>query len=119
MAEVKQVPLPNMLTMHVHKDPPQLKKYGWPYSKSELPQSPNCSNWDNLSMINPQFEQLRSWWHLQFEDMMAPAPETIPPFREVNHKINIINPGARYTEWWPSCPQALEGQLREKLARYK
>src|SRR5260370_14494301 len=50
---------------------------------------------------------------------MAPAPETLPPFREVNHRINIINSKAQYMERHPTCPQALEGQLREKLTRYE
>src|SRR5260370_41676466 len=50
---------------------------------------------------------------------MAPAPETLPPFREVNHRINIINTEAHYTERRPTCPQVLEAQLRDKLAQYE
>src|SRR5260370_6340328 len=50
---------------------------------------------------------------------MAPAPETLPPFCKVNHRRNIINPDAWYMERRPMCPQALKGQLHEKLARYK
>ena len=52
------------------------------------------------------------------EDIMAPAPEALPPFREVNHRINILNPAICYMERRPTCPQVLEMQLREKLARY-
>src|SRR5260370_29793260 len=51
--------------------------------------------------------------------MMAPAPEILPPFQEVNHKINIINANVNYTERRLTCPQALEGQLHKKLARYE
>jgi len=92
---------------------------GWPDIQSEWPQSPNCSNWGNLSVIDTKFGQLRAWWQLQFKDVMAPTPETLPPFREVNHRINIINSKAQYMERCPTCPQALEGQLREKLTRYE
>ena len=50
---------------------------------------------------------------------MAPTPEKLPQFREVNHRINIINFDARHVERRPTCPQALEGQLHKKLARYE
>src|SRR5260370_41062266 len=50
---------------------------------------------------------------------MAPTTKTLPPRREVNHRINIINPNAHYIKRRPTCPQALEGQLHEKIARYE
>src|SRR5260370_42629607 len=50
---------------------------------------------------------------------MAPTPETLPPGSEVNHRINIINLNAHYIKRRPMCPQALEGQLHKKLARYE
>jgi len=44
---------------------------------------------------------------------------TLPPFREVNHWITLINLNKRYLEWKVTCPQALKGQLREKAKRYE
>src|SRR5260370_28784412 len=90
-----------------------------PNNKLEWPRSPNCSNWGDLSMIDPKFEQLRDWWRSQFEDMMVPAPEILPPFQEYNHKINIINATVNYTKRRLTRPQALEEQLHKKLARYE
>src|SRR5260370_18159080 len=49
---------------------------------------------------------------------MAPAPEVLPPFREVNHWITLINPNKRYLEQRVTCPQALKGQLQEKAKQY-
>jgi hypothetical protein len=50
---------------------------------------------------------------------MAPAPEILPPFREVNHRIDFIDPNKKYHERRATCPQSLEQQLREKTLRYE
>jgi hypothetical protein len=50
---------------------------------------------------------------------MAPAPEVLPPFWEVNHRINFIDLNKRYHERHMTCPQALEQQLREKALWYE
>ena len=50
---------------------------------------------------------------------MAPAPEVLPPFREVNHRITLIDPGKRYVERRATCPQSLESELRMKVSRYE
>ena len=70
-------------------------------------------------MTDERFEQLRAWWQLQFEDIMAPAPELLPPMRGVNHRINLIDPNAKHVKRHATCPQALEDQLREKMACYE
>jgi hypothetical protein len=50
---------------------------------------------------------------------MAPAPEILPPFQEVNHRIDFIDPHKKYHERRASCPQSLEQQLREKTLCYE
>src|SRR5258708_24168989 len=91
----------------------------WPHPKSKWLQFPDCSNLEGLPMTDGRFEQLRAWWQLRFEDVMALAPEELPPMRGVNHRINLIDPNARHVEQRATCPQALEDQLREKLAHYE
>src|SRR5260370_9740849 len=93
-----------MCTTHVHKT---LSSVEWPDIKSGWAESPNCSNWGNLSVIEPEFEKLREWWQLRFEDVMALAPEILPPFREVNHqlillilKLDILNGGPCALKPW-------------------
>ena len=70
-------------------------------------------------MADEKFELLRDWWQLRFEDVMAPAPEVLPPMRGVNHWINLIDSNARHVKRHATCPQALEDQLREKMACYE
>jgi hypothetical protein len=62
-------------------------------------------------MTDPEFALLRNWWQERFKDMMAPTPEQLPPFREVNHRINLIDLKKRYVERCATCPQALKPQL--------
>ena len=91
----------------------------WPHPKSKWLQIPDCSNLEGLPMADKKFEQLRTWWRLRFEDVMAPAPEVLPLMRGVNHRINLIDSNARPIERRATCPQALEDQLREKMACYE
>jgi hypothetical protein len=65
-------------------------------------------------MMDDGFIPLCKWWRACFDDIMAPTPEVLPPFREVNHRIDYIDPNKRYHERHLTCPQALEKQLREK-----
>lgn len=48
-------------------------------------------------------------------DMLSGAPETLPPLREVNHKITLIDESCRYNYYMPRCPEGLKNQLSEKL----
>src|SRR5258708_18335480 len=91
----------------------------WPDPKSKWPQLPNCLNLEGLLMTDEKFEHLRNWWWLQFEDVMALAPEVLPPMRVVNHRINLVNMSIRHPEQCATCPQALEDQLREKMTCYE
>jgi len=46
------------------------------------------------------------------------VPAKLPPFREVNHKINLINPGKEITYQLPKCPDVLKAELAEKISWY-
>jgi hypothetical protein len=49
---------------------------------------------------------------------MNGAPERLPPLREVNHKIPLIDESKRYKYHSPRCPDSLKPELMEKIARY-
>ena len=50
--------------------------------------------------------------------MFGPPPARLPPLREVNHTIPLINPDAVYSTRTPRCSSALFPLLREKTERY-
>ncbi|KAG6898702.1 hypothetical protein C0995_008732 [Termitomyces sp. Mi166 len=57
-------------------------------------------------------------WQQEFADIINGTKEELPPWREVNHEINLIDEGKQYKYHLPRCPRALQEQLREKTNRY-
>src|SRR5947208_3260950 len=51
----------------------------------------------------------------EFADIMNGVPPELPPLREVNHRIPLIDLGKRYHYHLPHCPDAMKPQLLEKL----
>src|ERR1700744_2754891 len=63
--------------------------------------------------------RLKQQWYESCKDIMGGVPERLPPLREVNHKINLINDNKVYGYHYPRCPDLLKVQLLDKLAKYK
>jgi hypothetical protein len=61
---------------------------------------------------------LRQQWYDEFKDILQGTPEELPPLREVNHEINLIDPDKKYTHRLPMCPVPLQPQFYDKLNRY-
>jgi hypothetical protein len=71
------------------------------------------------SPLSPDdFPCLRKGWLDKFADLVGPIPETLPPFREVNHTIPLIDPDKKYRTHHPKCPDAYRQILHEKVERY-
>src|SRR5271155_2576930 len=51
-------------------------------------------------------------------DFVQPVPLEMPPAREVVHEINLIDPDYKPTYHQPRCPDALRGELADKIDRY-
>jgi hypothetical protein len=49
---------------------------------------------------------------------MNGPPPGLPPFREVNHKIDLIDKKQVYNYRLPQCPDAYKDALLKKLERY-
>jgi hypothetical protein len=64
------------------------------------------------------FPRLRQEWTDEYADLLGPIPERLPPFREINHTIPLIDPDKAYPSRTPRCPEAFRGKLREKVERY-
>lgn len=67
---------------------------------------------------NNDIPRLRDQWYTEYGDMMAGVPEELPPLRDVNHEINLVDENKRYLYHKPSCPESLRLELREKTERY-
>ncbi|KAI0039908.1 hypothetical protein FA95DRAFT_1469468, partial [Auriscalpium vulgare] len=62
--------------------------------------------------------RLREGWYARFEDIMNGTPNRLPPMREVNHAIPLIDEEMKYRYHLSRCPEALQEQLKQKIARY-
>ncbi|KAG6859221.1 hypothetical protein C0995_010577 [Termitomyces sp. Mi166 len=62
--------------------------------------------------------QLRQAWQHEFVDIVNRTKEELPPWRKVNHEINLIDENKQYKYHLPRCPRALQEQLHEKMNWY-
>src|SRR5215470_11103300 len=62
--------------------------------------------------------KLRAGWEEKAADIMKGAPNKLPPFREINHKIPLIDENKWYNYHLPRCPDVLKPQLIDKIKVY-
>ncbi|KIK16507.1 hypothetical protein PISMIDRAFT_113200, partial [Pisolithus microcarpus 441] len=62
--------------------------------------------------------RLREGLYKKYEHRMKGVVPKMPPLREVNHRIPLIDEGMRYTYHLPHCPDSLKPQLAEKIQLY-
>ncbi|KZV83980.1 hypothetical protein EXIGLDRAFT_569313, partial [Exidia glandulosa HHB12029] len=69
--------------------------------------------------MTPELRQhLQDYWMKEIADLTGPIPEVLPPLREVNHAINLIEEGIRFPNRPAKCTDALRPQLMDKIDRY-
>lgn len=68
--------------------------------------------------LEAEVAPLREKWIRIYSEMYGPPPPELPPLREVNHTIPLINPDVQYSSRPPKCAAALFPLLREKTERY-
>ena len=54
----------------------------------------------------------------QITAVISGVPPKVPPFCQINHEINLIDPNKQINYWLPKCPDALKEELAEKISRY-
>ena len=54
------------------------------------------------------YPSLRAQWMDQITDLVSGVPPKVPPLRQINHKINLVDPDKRINYRLPKCPDALK-----------
>jgi len=62
--------------------------------------------------------RLRNQWFQDYNDILSGMVPKLPPLREVNHRIPLIDEGKQYSYHLPRCPDALKQQLSDKIRAY-
>ena len=66
-----------------------------------------------------RLQKLRDKWFEENSDIMQSPPDGLPPWREVNHSIPLIDPGKQYNYRKPSkCPDSIKEELLKKINKY-
>jgi hypothetical protein len=69
------------------------------------------------TLTKEDIPRLRQQWKERYKDLFT-IPLKLPPFREVNHEIKLIDEGKRFKYRLPKCPDILKDQLIDKINRY-
>ncbi|KIJ45964.1 hypothetical protein M422DRAFT_123873, partial [Sphaerobolus stellatus SS14] len=71
-----------------------------------------------ISFTKNDIPGLREAWQNRYSDIFGDIPLELPPFREVNHEIKLIDPSKVIHYRTPRCPESLKEQLIEKINKY-
>ncbi|KIJ55676.1 hypothetical protein M422DRAFT_118727, partial [Sphaerobolus stellatus SS14] len=71
-----------------------------------------------ITLSESDIPVLREAWQNRYSDIFGDIPLELPPFREVNHEIKLIDPSKVIHYRTPRCPEALKEQLIDKINQY-
>ncbi|KIJ53272.1 hypothetical protein M422DRAFT_155314 [Sphaerobolus stellatus SS14] len=71
-----------------------------------------------ISLNKSDIPDLREAWQNKYEDIFGDIPLDLPPFREVNHEIKLIDPSKVIQYRTPRCPESLKEQLIDFINHY-
>uniref|UniRef100_A0A0W0FW83 Reverse transcriptase RNase H-like domain-containing protein n=1 Tax=Moniliophthora roreri TaxID=221103 RepID=A0A0W0FW83_MONRR len=73
---------------------------------------------DLSPLTEADIPRLHEQWLNEYADILGGVPEALPPLREINHTIPLIDPSKKYNYYLPHCPDSLQQQLKEKIEQY-
>jgi hypothetical protein len=62
--------------------------------------------------------RLSEEWMERITDLVSGIPSELPPLREVNHEINLVDPTKRIRYRLPKCPKHFREELSAKIECY-
>ena len=76
------------------------------------------SSQQDIVLTDNDIPQLRNKWREKYTAIFGSILLELPPFREVNHEINLVDPNKRINYRLPKCPEHYCSELSEKIQRY-
>jgi Reverse transcriptase (RNA-dependent DNA polymerase)/RNase H-like domain found in reverse transcriptase len=84
--------------------------------KEHCVQLMDTTNETNVKEIDLQ--SLCNCWFVKYATIMNGSPQGLPPMREINHRIPLIDHDKQYSYWLLHCPEAMHPKLMAKLCQY-
>ncbi|VDB94410.1 unnamed protein product [Peniophora sp. CBMAI 1063] len=72
-----------------------------------------------LKLSPEERSKLSEYWYNEYADMVGGVPRELPPLREINHRIPLIDEAKRYRYHLPRCAESVKPQLLEKIKHYE
>lgn len=69
-------------------------------------------------LTKEDYPRLRQQWYDKYQDMLEGTKNVLPPWREVNHEIHLIDESKRYNYHLPRCPNTLCEEFHKKINCY-
>ncbi|KAF8222590.1 hypothetical protein L208DRAFT_1321686 [Tricholoma matsutake] len=57
-------------------------------------------------------------WKQSCQDILNGVPDKLPPLRDINHHIPLVDEKKKYNYYLPKCPDSMRKPLTKKIARY-
>ncbi|KAF8221958.1 hypothetical protein L208DRAFT_1325177, partial [Tricholoma matsutake] len=57
-------------------------------------------------------------WKQSFQDILNGVPDKLPPLRDINHHIPLVDEKKTYNYYLPKCPDSMRKPLTETIAKY-
>ncbi|KAF8231849.1 hypothetical protein L208DRAFT_1274918 [Tricholoma matsutake] len=61
---------------------------------------------------------LHEEWKQSCQDILNIVPDRLPPLREINHHIQLVDEKKKYNYYLPKCTDSMRKPLAEKIAKY-
>ncbi|KIM74949.1 hypothetical protein PILCRDRAFT_14012 [Piloderma croceum F 1598] len=103
----------SVLTLHS-----DLYKYQGPSQNKEALLAVMDANLNKLKEEEEVLPDLHKQWMENAADILGGAPNRLPPLREVDHKIPLIDGNMKYNYHLPRCPDTLKLEFSENIQRY-
>jgi len=100
---------------------PQPKKTAPANSPRGSTEPPRDKGKGKDSKSNPtqdEYTHLCTRWHDEYSDILDGTQDTLPPWREVNHEIHLIDENKWYQYHLPRCPNSLRDEFHAKVNQY-
>ena len=73
------------------------------------------SSQQGVVLMDNNILRLRDKWREKYAAIFGSIPLELPPFREVNHKINLMDPDKQINYHLLKCPEHYHSELSEKI----
>jgi len=92
------------------------RKYATPVVGPNNPSQKDKGKTKELS--DKEKQHLHQQWYDKFQEILQGTKGELPPLREVNHEINLIDPDQQYIYHLLRCPVPLREEFHAKINRY-